>query len=264
MRDHGPFNAFTIALFLTFALPIGGEPVTVHRIQGYVHGFVVLKDLNDKVLASGNLTQTPSGGRVSTKFVLNFKDGSLYEETAVYLQRHVFHLLSYRQVEKGPSFKTPETLSFDTSTGNVTVEYTDKEGKAKVAAEQLSLPDDLANGILSMLIANVDPAVETTLSMVVSTPKPRLVKLKISASGEDFYSVAGSRGKATRYTIKVDIGGVTGVVAKVAGKAPPPMYMWVAASGPAFLKSEGPLYEDGPVWRIELASPSWPEDARRK
>ena len=53
--------------------------------------------------------------------------------------------------------------------------------------------------------------------------------------------------------------GLECVAAKVVGKQPPPEDFWIAAgSAPVFLKSEGPLYEDGPVWRIELASPVWP------
>jgi hypothetical protein len=172
----------------------------------------------------------------------------------------VFRLLTYKLVQKGPAFKTQETLSLDTSTGKVSVLYTDKDGKEKSIADQLSLLPDLANGIISVLLSDIDPKVETILSMLVSTPKPRLVKLKISAVGQDAYSVAGIGARATHYVVKIDIGGVTGVVAKVVGKQPPPIDFWVATgNAPNFLRSEGPLYEDGPVWRIELASPTWPK-----
>ena len=176
----------------------------------------------------------------------------------------MFKLLTYKLVQKGPSFKTQQAFSLDTSTGKVSVLYADKDGKEKSIADQLSLPPDLANGIISMLLSNIDPKTETILSMLVSTPKPRLVKLKISAVGQDAYSVAGIGAKATHYLIKIDIGGVTGVVAKVVGKQPPPIDFWVAnGNAPIFLRSEGPLYEDGPLWRIELASPAWPKSQIR-
>jgi hypothetical protein len=101
--------------------------------------------------------------------------------------------------------------------------------------------------------------------MLVSTPKPRIVKLKISASGQDSFSIGNSVAKATHFIIKVDIGGVTGVAAKVVGKQPPPIHMWIAAgNAPVFLKSEGPLYEDGPIWQIELASPTWPKAPQKQ
>jgi hypothetical protein len=101
--------------------------------------------------------------------------------------------------------------------------------------------------------------------MVVATPKPRVVKLKISPAEQDVFSIGGTGAKATHYIVRIDIGGITGVAAKVTGKQPPPMNMWVAAGdSPVFLKSEGPLYEDGPIWRIELASPIWPKAPQKQ
>ena len=107
------------------------EPVPVRHVQGYLHGFVVLKDLDDKVLASGDLTQTGGANRVTAVLSLHFKDGSLYQETSVFSQRRVYQLLTYKQVQKGPSFKTQQTLNLDTSTGKVSLQYTDKDGEVK-------------------------------------------------------------------------------------------------------------------------------------
>jgi hypothetical protein len=63
------------------------DPVGVRHLQGYIHGFLVLKDTDDKVLASGDLIQMPGENRVTTTLVLHFTDGSLYEETSVFTQR---------------------------------------------------------------------------------------------------------------------------------------------------------------------------------
>jgi hypothetical protein len=235
------------------------DPVPVRHIQGSIHGFVVLKDLNDKILASGESTQSPDGDRITSILSLHFKDGSLYQETSVFSQRKVFQLVSYKQIQKGPSFRSPQVFSFDAS-GRVSVDYWDN-GKEKTISDQTSLPADLADGIIPMLLTQLDPQVEATLSMMVSTPKPRLVKLKISAAGQDSFAVGGLAAKATHYVITVDIGGVTGAIAKVVGKQPPPSHVWISAGNPpVFLKSEAPLYEDGPIVRIELASPVWPKD----
>jgi hypothetical protein len=256
------YVAFT-SLLLCAA--VKADPVTVRHVQGYIHGFLVLRDLDDKVLASGDLIQIPTGNRVTMTLTLHFADGSFYEENSVFSQRRTYRLLTYKQVMKGPAFKTPETLSLDASSGKVTVNYTDKDGSEKTIADKLSLPPNLSNGILALLLTDADPNVETTLSMVVSTPKPRVVKLKISASDEDSFSVGGSVSKATHYIVKIDIGGVTGVAAKVLGKEPPPVHMWIAAgNAPVFLKTEAPLYRDGPIWRIELASPVWPKPSQKQ
>lgn len=250
---------------LLFCAAMDADPISVRHVQGYIHGFLILKDTDDKVLASGDLIQVPAGPRVTDTLSLHFADGSLYEETAVFSQRRFYRLLNYKQVMKGAAFKIPETFSFDASTGAVNILYTDKDGKEKTIADKLSVPPDTANGILSLLLTEADPKVETTLSMVVSTPKPLVVKLKVSASGQDSYSVGGAGAKATHYIVKIDIGGIPGIAAKVLGKQPPPEDMWIAAgNAPVFLRLEGPLYQDGPIWRIELASPVWPRASQKQ
>jgi hypothetical protein len=249
---------------LFWCVAMEAAPMPVRHIQGYIHGFLVLKDLDDKILATGDLIQLPAGNRVTATLSLHFADGSLYEETSVFSQNRVYRLLTYKQVMKGPAFKMAETLSLDTSSGNVNLQYTDKDGKEKTVADKLSLPPDLSNGILSMLLTEADPKAETTLSMVVSTPKPRIVQLKVSTANQDSYSVGGTGAKATHYVIKIDLGRVTGVAAKVVGKQPPPAEMWIASgNSPVFLKSEAQLFEEGPIWRIELASPVWPKAAQK-
>lgn len=252
-------------VFFLLALGLNADEIAVHHPRGYIHGFLVVKDLDNKIIASGDVIQRPAGSRVTNIMTLHFTDGSLYQETAVFSQRRTFRLLSYKLVEKGPSFKIPETLSFDTSSGNVHIDYIDKKDNGKSIADHIDLPPDLANGLIPTLLTDTDSKTETTLSMVVSTPKPRVVKLKISPAEQDSFSVAGVPAKAMHYVIKIDIGGVTGVAAKIAGKQPPPEHVWVAAgSAPIFLRSEGPLYEDGPIWRIELTSPTWAQDAQKQ
>lgn len=237
---------------------VSGEPVAVRHVQGFVHGFLVVRDENGKIVGSGTSTQRPSGSRITTVMRLQFRDGSRYEETAVFSQLHTFRLLRFQQVMQGPSFKVPQTVSFDVAGGNVTVKYV-KDGQEKVESKQTSLPADLANGIVSMLLTNVDPKMETTLSMLVTTPKPRVVKLRIAPAVEDSFSVGGVAAKANHFVIKIDPGPVAGAIAKVAGKSPPDAHVWIAAGdAPVFLKSESQFFEDGPIWRIELAAPTWP------
>ena len=124
----------------------------------------------------------------------------------------------------------------------------------------MNLPNDLANGLATTLLHDIDPkSPPTTVSMVVATPKPRLVKLEVSSEGEDTFAIDGFARKADRYVLKIKIGGVSGLIAPLVGKQPPDIHVWaLGGKAPSFLKSEGPLYEDGPIWRIELASPTWP------
>jgi hypothetical protein len=239
-----------------------GEPVVIRNTEGLVHGFLVLRDMDDKILASGELSQRASGTRVTSELVFHFRDGSLHQETTVFSQRKVFQLLTYRLVQKGKAFSRATDMKLNTSTGLVTVISADDDGKEKTYSETMKLPADVANGLVTTLLNDVDPkALKTTVSMVASTPKPRLVKLVIKPeAAEDSFSVAGSPNKALHYTVKVDIGGISGVVAPIVGRQPPDTHVWmVGGKSPGFLKSEGPLSDGGPVWKIELASPVWPK-----
>jgi hypothetical protein len=169
-------------------------------------------------------------------------------------------------VQKGPSFPHPLDSFIDVAKGRVTVRREDG-GKEPVKSEPMQLPADLANGIVTTLLKNISPKTEQTkLSMIVFAPKPRLVKLAISPQEEDAFTVGGTAGhKATHFLVKLELGGVAGVVAPVIGKQPPDTGVWILeGEAPAFLKSEGPQFPDGPIWRIELASPVWPDDKETK
>jgi hypothetical protein len=252
---------------LLLAPPLMADQVPVRYIEGRIHGFVVLRDLDDNILASGELTQLANGNRVTTELRFHFKDGSTHEETAVFSQRRTFQLLTYHLVQKGRAFKRETDMSVNTSTGQTIVHYKDDDGKKKTISDRLKLPADLANGIVTTLMSDIDSkAPKTTVSMLVATPKPRVVKLEISPAGEDSFSIGGSAAKAMRYVVKVDIGGISGVIAPIIGKQPPDTHIWmVGGRAPGFLKSEGQLYEGGPIWRIEMASPIWPKgDAGQK
>ena len=42
------------------------------------------------------------------------------------------------------------------------------------------------------------------------------------------------------------------------GKQPSDYHIWIQAGvPPVFVREEGPLYEGGPIWRIEQVSPSF-------
>jgi hypothetical protein len=221
----------------------------------------VLSTLDGVVIAAGDLTQVARGDQVTTELTFRFKDGSRQEETTVFSQRGNFRLISYHLVQKGPSFKNASDLSVMCATGQVTVRYTDDDGKEKVANEHLALPPDLGNGLIPTLLKNVrDGSRPIEVPMVVAAPKPRLVKIVLNAQGTEPFSLAGFSREATHYVAKVDIGGVTGVVAPIVGKQPPDSQIWIlGGDAPVLLKSETQSYMGGPVWRIELVSPVWPQ-----
>jgi hypothetical protein len=252
--------AFIFLASLLFPGVLRSEAVSVRHAEGLVHGFLVLGSLDGTNLAGGDLIQTSQGDRVTTRLVFHFKDGSIRDETAVFTQSGRFRLLTDHMIQRGPTFPHPMEVSIEAVSGRVTVRYRDDHGKEKTTEKQMPLPDDLANGIVVVLLKNIlSSAGATKVSMVVATPKPRLVKLVITPAGEVSFSAGGSPHKAVRFNVKVELGGLLGLIAPVLGKQPQDTSVWVlGGEAPGFVKSEGPMYQGGPLWRIELASPLWP------
>jgi hypothetical protein len=237
------------------------DPVSVRYVQGAFHGFLELRSEDGHVVAFGDSTSVVHGDRITAETLFRFKDGSVDDEIAVFSQHRNFLLISDHHIQKEPAFPHPMDVMIDARSGNVTVRAPGKDGKEEVQTDHLSLPPDLANGIVPQVIGSIrKDAPETSVSMVVMAPKPRVVKLVISNRGEDECSVAGSPRKAIHYEIKIDLGGLAGVVAPLIGKAPPNIQMWIiGGQAPTFAREVGPLYAEGPMMTIQLASPVWRE-----
>ena len=250
-----------VVLFWTAAA--SAEPVRVRFPEGLVHGFLALRTTDGTTVADGDLIQFQQGGRVTSRLWFRFKDGSVRDETAVFTQTATFRLVSDHLVQKGPAFSQPLEAWIDRASGRVRVRYADDDGKEKNVDEEMKLPDDLSNGMILTVLKNVPPqAAPPVLSMVAFTPKPRVVKLAISRAANDQFTLNGFPRSATHYVVHIDIGGFAGLVAPLVGKQPPDSDVWVLpGAAPAFVKSEGSLHLGGPIWRIELVSPVWRQEA---
>jgi hypothetical protein len=251
--------ALIVGSAIFFAASLATAQVPVRHKEGLLHGFLVLRTLQGETLADGDLIQNAQGDRVTSRLTFHFKDGSIHEETAVFSQRGSLRLLSDHLVQKGPAFQHPVELTIDRSSGQVTVRYTE-DGKEKTETARLPLPPDLCNGLLLPLLKNIGPDTpETKVSFLAATPNPKLVRLSIRPQGEEPFATGDAPRKAMHYVVKVEVGGVTGVLASLLGKEPPDTQVWILeGEAPAFVKSEGQLALGGPVWRIEVVSPVWP------
>jgi hypothetical protein len=254
-----------IAMLLSVLHPgAQADPMPVHHAQGTLHGFIEIRAEDGSLVASGDSTEVVHGGRVTMQTLFRFKDGSSDDETTVFSQHRVFQLISDHHIQKGPSFPHPMDVTIDAQTGQITVRSTGKDGKQEVKTDHVDLPPDLANGMVPLVVENMaSEEPETTVSMLVLAPKPRLVKLVISKGGEESFSVSGSDRKAIHYEIKIDLGGVAGVVAPLIGKKPPDIQVWtVGGPAPVFVREQGPLYSEGPIMTIQLAGTVWPESPK--
>ncbi len=248
---------------LLSAAPLPGGNVAVRYKEGLTHGFLVLTTLDGERLAVGDLTEVVRGNVVTVRLTYHFKDGSIQDETTLFSQGRTFRLISDHTVQKGPSFPHQSDVFIEMSSGKVTVRMTDDKGKETTEEQRMKLPPDLANGLVLTLLKNVPPGAQPpVLSMLVATPQPRIVKLQITSAGKDTFSLGGSNREAIHYVIKVEIGGISGVIAPLLGKQPPDNHVWVMVGEvPTFVRSDALSYVGGPIWRTELLSPTWPKSS---
>lgn len=226
------------------------EAIAVKFSEGVARGFPVLRAANGTKLAQGDLTQVARGVRVESRLVFRFADGSIYDESIVFSQHGTFTLLGYRIIQRGPSF--PETIeaSIDRETGQYSVRYrADQDSPEELLSGRLTLPDDVYNGMLGIVLKNLAPQGGATVQILAFTPKPHLVKLLLEPATHDSVLVADTPERATRYLIKPQLG----LFASLLVTDLAPMQTWIlGGEAPSFLRFEGPLYFMGPVWRIEL------------
>jgi hypothetical protein len=255
---HGlPARIFRPILITAFLLRgnLIADPVTVRHPQGSSHGFLVVKTLEGTRIATGDATQIVNGDRVTSRVTFRFSDGSIDDDTTVFSQRGVFRLITDHHVQRGPSFPKPTDILINASTGQIT----SRSEKGKLREDHLDLPADVSNGLPPNLLMNVLPSVpETKLSFVAPTEKPRLIHVSIKPAGEVPFTIGGTKRKAVDFLLHVELGGITGVIAPIIGKQPPDYHIWILpGTSPAFIREEGPLYEGGPIWRIEQISPEF-------
>lgn len=247
-----------LIIALTSSSWLEAAPIKVRLPEGNLRGFLVLRTMDGKAIAHGEMVQHPAGGLIESRLTLNFLDGSLRDEHVTFSQKDVFRLEAYRLVQRGPSFPTSE-ISFDRRNGRYQARAQERKGdEPKEASGELDMPDDLYNGMALVLLKNLLSGASTRIA--VFTPKPRIIAMELTHEGDDTVRVGPTTKTARRNLVKLEIGGLTGLLAAVIGKDPPDLRYWlVSGDVPAFVKFQGAMYLNGPVWRLEQAPVEWPK-----
>lgn len=233
-------------------------PVKVRYPETTTQGWVELTDLAGKVLGHGELTQWMERGAVANRLVIHFGDGSLHDEQLRFSQQGVFRLLSYHLVQRGPSFTSSSDVQFDRSGRYRASQRNTPDGEEETASGTITIPDDVGNGMTGTLLRNLPAGASVTTHLLAFTPKPIVLDLHLTPDGSDEFAVGDLDRKATRYLVEPKVPGVKGVVAKIIGKDPPAVRFWITSGRtPTFVRFAGPLYADGPAWRIQQTAPRW-------
>lgn len=232
--------------------------------QGSLHGFLLLKSARGKTIAVGEQTNVVHGDEIHAELVFHFRDGSVDDEVTDYRQGKVFELIRDHHVQKGPSFPKPLDMTIDVPRGEVTWLQT-KDGKSETQTQHMDLPADLVNGMMQLVVEDFPKdAAELKTSYLAFDPKPRIVTFSIKPQGEDHVRVGGLSRPAHRFNIHIEVGGLAGIVAPMIGKQPTDIAIWaIGGDAPLFVRLQGALYPQGPIWTMTLTSPAWHAGASR-
>jgi hypothetical protein len=250
-------TAFILSWATWLAVPAGAEPIAVRWAEGPTYGLVALSSLGGEVLADGELIQTVKRHSVESQLTFRFKDGSLHDEVVVFTQDKVFRLVSYRLTQRGPTFPDDMEVAFDRGSGHYQVRYREHaKDKDERHEGRVEMPADLYNGMGSLLIRHLSGR-RGSGHLLAFSPKPRLLRLELIPAGENAFLVGSVARSATRYLMKLEVPGLMGALATVAGKDPPDVHYWISNAAPGFLKFEGSMFLNGPIWRIEPSPARW-------
>jgi len=236
--------------------------VTVRFAEGVTHGFLALSRPGSALIAYGDLLQVAKGrDTIETRMLFQFKDGSLLDETVTYSQQRVFTMLTYHLIQQGPSFGRDLDARMDRATGKYRVATKDhKDGSEKVREGTLDLPLDVYNGMVMLIAKNLVKGASATVHFVAFTPDPRMIQLEYTPLGSSKVSPPELPGAMVKYRVKPLLGTRLTVMTAILGRTPPDNYAWIIhETVPAFVRFEGPLAMEGPVWRIETTAPRWPQ-----
>jgi hypothetical protein len=255
------FGLLVLMMILSWPSPPAAAPVPVRFVEGAVHGFLALRTLDGVLVAPGELLQVVRGGEVQSRMVFRFKDRSVLDETVVFTQQRVLTMRSYRLVQRGPAFPEDTEISLERATGKYRVKTkARKDGREEVLDGTLELPPDVYNGLVLTVAKNLPAGASETVHYVAFTPTPRLIQLELAPAGEHKVLVGELAKTATRYVVKPRLGPWLKLFTTVLGRTPPDSHAWIVTDEvPTFVRFEGPLYTRGPIWRIEVTSPRWPD-----
>ncbi len=232
--------------------------VPVRYAEGTVHGFLELRTATGAVLAHGDLLQVARDREVESRLVFHFLDASVFEEAVTFTQHDVFTMQNYHLVQSGPAFADDLAVTLARSGRYVVKTKAHKDGREQQYTGTLDLPPDVYNGMVITIAKNLVTRDTQTVHLVAFTPEPRLIGLEIAPSTSQRVMLGQHAETAIHFKLRPKLGAWLRVFATLTGKAPPDSDLWIVTDDvPAFVRFQGPLYS-GPVWRMDLTSPSWP------
>ena len=226
--------AFAVTGMAALVPVVTAAPVAVRFVEAGARGFLIVRDAG-KVVAKGELIQVVRGDALESRLTFRFADQSLSDETVVFSQRSVFRLLSYRLVQRGPSFPESLEASLTRDPPIYSARTRSREGKEANSQGTLDVPADLANGMLGLFLRNLPAGGSENVQIVAFTPKPRLLDVFLGQATGVPVLAGGVQRQASLFALKPRLRGVARLIAPLIGKEPPTLRYWIlGGEAPAF------------------------------
>ena len=205
IASHSPLLCLAVLMVLAtlLATPVEAAPVSVRFPEGVTHGFLLVRSLAGDIVGHGEITQMVSeGDLLESQLLFRFKDGSLHDEKVAFTQQRVFTLITYRLVQRGPSFPEQLDVSIDRGSAHYTVRsQRETPGREVVQSGQFNLPKDVYNGMLIMVAKNLPQGAAETVSVLAFTPSPQVVPVELHATEEHSIQIGDRSGRVTQFAL---------------------------------------------------------------
>lgn len=236
----------------------GATAIQVRYPEGTIHGFLDLRTASGELLAHGDLLQLAKNDGIESRMLFHLAN-SVFEETVNFTQRGVFVLQSYHLVQSGPLFAEDIDATITRGGAYIVTTKSHSDGHVKRYVGNIELPPDVYNGMVVTIAKNLPAGEGETIHIVAFTPQPRMINLELALAGTEHVLLGKHKEPASHLVLKPKLGVGLALGAKLKGEYPPDSHVWIVTDQvPAFVRYQGPMYS-GPVWRIDLTSPSWPE-----
>ena len=254
---------FLLGFMAIVPLSAAAAPISVRFAEGAAHGYLNLADENGNRLADGEMIQKTRGDLVEGQLIFRFKDGSLHDERVSFTQKRIFSLQTYKLIQRGPSFPVTIDVAMERKTGEYRVQSSHDGSADTPLIGRLDLPDDVSNGMVVTLLRNLSANSGESVHFIAFTPEPKVIELKLVPATKRTIRIGDLAKQMTQYVLEPQLNSVTMFFGKLLGKLPRAFHyhFWLLTDEvPAFGGFEGPLYMNGPTWRIEQTTLSnlWP------
>jgi hypothetical protein len=248
------------ALIFLYSAVAPGAPAKTNDIagrlpdlEGAVHGFPALLDLQGRKQADGEFTQWLEAGLLHVAITYDFGGGHRVEERAVFQQEPalVQENWSWSEFQDGALARHFEV---DFKAGKATAEKR-KNNELKHWSKNIKVePGRTFAGFgfalaIKTLRARLVEGQTIELQAVGFSPKPRLVAVEISYGGLDQMAMGGRTVQGDRFVVHPKISWFLRLFIKLKDSR-----LWFTATRPtAFLRSENPLSEPyDPMVRVDV------------